>query len=287
MSKSRIQRFSPTMRMLLKSRYFIVGISLIVPVILLGVVGSLIVPYGSANMGLFTPRQPPSSKLLLGTDVLGRDVFAVLIHSIASSLQIGLIAGVIGIMIGIVVGFIAGYKGGTLGALLMDTSNVFLIIPTWPLLVVISTMVRAVGVVTLSLLIAAFSWPWGARIFRSQVLSLKERSFIDVAKLSGMGDLEIVFKEIMPNILSWLGAATANSVTWAMINEVSLEVIGLGPQGVTTLGIMLYWALEWGSLFRGLWWCLFPPVAALALIFIGLQLTNIGMDRVLNPRLRR
>jgi peptide/nickel transport system permease protein len=282
-----VAKMSPTIRILLKSRYFMAGLIIVLPIVVLGVVGPLFIPYEMAYMGLYSLRLPPSLEHILGTDVLGRDVLAVLIHSISSSLQIGFIAGFVDIMIGIFVGFLAGYKGGLTDSLLMDITNIFLIIPTWPLLVVISTMVRVVTIPMIAVILAAFSWPWGARLYRSQVLSLKERSFIDIARLSGMSDLDTIFREILPNVLSWLGVIFAGAVTWAMINEVSLEVIGLGPQGVTTIGIMLFWAIQWGSLFRGLWWCLFPPVLVLAGLFTGLQLIIIGMDQVLNPRLRK
>lgn len=282
-----VARMSPTIRMLLKSKYFMAGLIIVLPIVVLGGVGPLFIPYEAAYIGLYTARLPPSPEHVLGTDVLGRDVFAVLIHSISSSLQIGFISGFVDIMIGVFVGFLAGYKGGLTDSILMDITNIFLIIPTWPLLVVISTMVRVVTIPMVALILAAFSWPWGARLYRSQVLSLKERPFVEIARLSGMSDLDVVFREILPNVLSWLGVIFVGAVTWAMINEVSLEVIGLGPQGVTTIGIMLFWAIQWGSLFRGFWWCLFPPVLAIAGLFIGLQLVIIGMDQVLNPRLRK
>lgn len=280
------ERVQPTLRLLIKSKYFISGLVLLIPLVVLGSIGPIFIPYESIYMGLYPLKTPPSHDHIFGTDVLGRDVFAVFVHSIGSSLQIGLLAGLLSELIGIFIGFVAGYKGGWTSDILMDVTNVFLIIPTWPLLVVIGSMVRGVSILILCGLIAAFSWTWGARIYRSQVLSLKEMPFVDVAKLSGLGDLEIVFKEILPNTLSWLGVGLAGSITWAMINEVSLEVIGLGPQGVTTLGIMLYWAIYWGSLYRGLWWCLFPPVFTLIMVFVGLQFLNIGMDQVFNPRLR-
>jgi peptide/nickel transport system permease protein len=281
-----VAKMLPVIQILSKSRYFMIGLVIVLPIVVLGSLGPLFIPYEKAYMGLYTPRTPPSLEHILGTDVLGRDVFAVLVHSLSSSLQIGLIAGFIDIIIGVFIGFLAGYKGGLIGSFLMDITNIFLIVPTWPLLVVISTMVRVVTIPMVAIILAAFSWPWGARLYRSQVLSLKERPFVELAKLSGMSDLEIIFREVLPNVLSWISVIFVGAVTWAMINEVSLEVIGLGPQGVTTIGIMLFWAIQWGSLFRGLWWCLFSPVFVLAGLFIGLQLIIIGMDQILNPRLR-
>jgi len=201
--------------------------------------------------------------------------------------MIGAMAGSIGTLIGIVVGFMAGYKGGLVDSGLRTLIDVFLVIPMWPLMVVIASYVQFLTVPVMAGLLAAFSWPWPARAMRAQVMSLGQREFVNLAKLTNLNSFEIAFQEIMPNMLSYIGANFANAVAGAMMAEVGLEIIGLGPQNTTTLGLMLYWAMWRGALVRGITWWVFPPIVVLISVFISLHLINMGLDEVYNPRLRR
>ena len=141
--------------------------------------------------------------------------------------------------------------------------------------------------IIISFILAIFAWPFPARTFRSQVLSSRKREYINMAKLSGLSDMKIVFKEILPNMLPYVSTTLANAISAAILAEVFLELLGLGPQNTITLGIMIYWAMERAALIRGVLWWVFPPMIVIVLIFISLQLINIGLDEVFNPRLRR
>jgi peptide/nickel transport system permease protein len=128
---------------------------------------------------------------------------------------------------------------------------------------------------------------WPARSIRSQVLTLRERAFIRMAKLSGASDLEIIFKELMPNLLPFLGAGLVAAINGSVLASLGLEVLGLGPMREPTLGVTLYWLQYYGALVRGMWWWLATPISIMALLFVGLFLVSSGLDELANPRLRR
>lgn len=263
------------------------GFSIIIVLVVAAAVADLLAPYDVATIGLHAPDLPPSVENPLGTDTLGRDIFDQLIHSVRQSLIIGFFTGLVGLVVGMAVGIISGYRGGLVDDSLRSVTDVFLVIPTIPLLVVLSSYVRFLTIPALVLILAVFAWPFPARTFRSQVLSLRKREFINMAKLSGMSNLKIVFREILPNMLPYVGTTFANAVAGAILAEVFLEILGLGPQNTTTLGVMIYWAMWRGALIRGILWWVLPPMIVIVLIFVGLQLINIGLDEVYNPRVRK
>jgi len=263
------------------------GLCILIPIFFLGFVGPYIFPVKGIRLASYPSDLPPSPEHLLGTDTSGRDLFTVLLYSVRQSLLIGLIAGTVGTVIGVTLGFTAGYKGGIIDDIIRNVTDIFLIIPTWPLLVILSAYLKSLTIPALATLLAAFSWPGTARGMRSQVLSLKERGFIRLARISGESDLEIIFKEILPNMLSYIGVMFGLSMTGAMLAEVGLEIIGLGPAESNTLGLMIYWAIYYNALVKRMWWWIAPPVICLVAIFVGIQLLNAGLDRLYNPRLRR
>jgi peptide/nickel transport system permease protein len=138
----------------------------------------------------------------------------------------------------------------------------------------------------MALIIGAFAWPSPARQVRAQVLSLKERAFVQIARLSGMSGLEIIFRELMPHMLQWLGANFVNAFIAAILAESGLSILGLGPQRQMTLGMMIYWALSYGAVLQNLWWWWLTPVLTLICLFLALYLIHLGFDEVSNPRLR-
>lgn len=263
------------------------GFIIIIVLVIIAASADFLAPYDVATIGLNAPDLPPSFENLLGTDTLGRDIFDQLVHSVRQSLIIGFFTGLVGLVVGSAVGIISGYRGGFVDDSLRSITDVFLVIPTIPLLVVLSSYVRFLTIPALVLILAVFAWPFPARTFRSQVLSLRKREFINMAKLSGMSDLKIVFREILPNMLPYVGTTFANAVSGAILAEVFLEILGLGPQNTTTLGVMIYWAMWRGALIRGILWWVLPPMIAIVLVFVGLQLINIGLDEVYNPRVRK
>lgn len=277
---------------LLQNRYLVVGVLLFAAICLVALLAPWIVeihlgpgvdPMSVGNFDIF---QPPSPTNPLGTDRFGRDELALLLMGIRFSLTIGLLAGVIATTFGSSVGLIAGYYGGKVDNVLRTMTDMFLVIPSLPLLLTLSAYVARIDIPTMAVLLAVFSWPFAARTIRAQVLSLRERAYIDLARASGLSNLEIVFQEIMPNLFPYLGVSLAGSVIGAILAEFGLEVIGLGPGNVATLGLMINWAIAWGSMSLGAWVLIFAPAVTLVLIFLALNLINIGLEQTFNPRLK-
>lgn len=274
-----------------RSGYFRVGIVLFGLLVLVALVQPwlnrlLIGDINPITMGSFKAYLPPSAEHWLGTDRWGRDWMAQLLLGLRYSLLIGAIAGLAATFVGILFGFVAGYKGGRLDSLLRTGTDMVLVIPSWPLLVTLSAYIPKLTIPVMALLLALFSWPWAARTIRSQVMSLKGRPYVDLAIATAMGDLEIIFTEILPNLLPYLGVSLASSMVGAILAEVGLELIGLGPGDITTLGLMINWATRWGALALGKWQMVFAPVVMLVLIFVSLNLINMGLEQAYNPRLR-
>ncbi len=238
------------------------------------------------SFGTFEPYLAPSVQHPVGTDRLGRDWLALLFVGVRVSMLIALIAGTTATGIGIALGFIAGYKGGWLDAVLRTGTDMVLVIPSLPLLITLAAYLPSIDIPVMSLLLAAFSWPFTTRVIRSQVLSLKERPFVDLARTSDLGDMSIIFLEILPNLLPYLGVSVAVGMSSAMLAEIGLQLIGLGPGDINTLGLMIQWAVNWGVFALGKWWIVFAPVGALIGFFVALNLINIGLENAFNPRLR-
>ena len=235
----------------------------------------------------FEKWAPPSLEHPLGTDKYGRDLFGLLIYSTKYTIFIGLLAGLISTLIGVSIGLFAGFKGGIVDTVLRSITDGMLVLPMWPVLIVFYAYLRSLGILTIPLILAAFSWPYAARCIRAQVLSLKEMPFVELAKITNLNSLEIVFKEIMPSLLPYIGVGLANSMVGAMIAEAGLEMLGFAPMGVCTLGMLINMAITWGALSMGAYNWLIPPIALLVIIFVALNLINIGLDEYYNPRLKR
>src|SRR5688572_24375385 len=181
-----------------------VGLALIVGLTLFSVVGSLFVDYDLTKVGCCPFNARPSAENWFGTDNVGRDVFALIVHGIHPSLKVGLIAGLIGTALGVVLGIIAGYYGGTTDAVISTTADIFLTIPSLLILIVLASYIRTTTLEFTALVIAIFAWAGPTRLMRSQTLTLRERAFVPLAKLSGQNDLEIAIKQILPNLLPYI-----------------------------------------------------------------------------------
>jgi peptide/nickel transport system permease protein len=241
-----------------------------------------------AKVGSGMPDQPPSLEHPLGTDTVGRDILAVVVVGTPLTLRIGLIAGTIGLGVGTLLGFTAGYFGGWVDTLIKGAADVLLTVPGLLFLVVIATTLRgAVSVNMMALVVASLAWMWPTRTIRAQVLTLRERQFVMVGRLSGMNGFEIIVRELMPNLLPYLAAGFVTAVGAAILASIGLEALGLGPQNEPTLGMTIYWALYYTSVLRGLWWWWMPPIAIIIATFVGLFLMSMGLDQVANPKLRR
>jgi peptide/nickel transport system permease protein len=228
----------------------------------------------------------PSPAHWLGTDQYGRDVFAMTIGALAVSLKVGAIAGVISTIAGVVMAFVAGYKGGTVDGVLSTFTDMVLVVPSFPLLIALSAYTKDVGIVEVALMLAAFSWPFAARTIRANVLSLRSRPYVELAKVTKFRDLEVIAYELLPNMLPYIGVGFASSALGAIFALVGLEVIGLGPGETIDLGKIIFSAINTGAMTLGAWPMFVAPILLLTLLFAALNLINIGLEEVYNPRLR-
>ena len=228
--------------------------------------------------------------LPLGTDNFGRDMLTELVSAIGTSMQIGFIAGGIATLIGLTLGLLAGYLGGIADDLVMFITNLFTVIPSFVLLILISFSIgqEQRGATTIAVVIGFTSWVWTARAVRSQVISLRNRDHVNLSKLSGHSVLHIIIADILPYIASYVVMAFILQISSGILAEASLSVLGLGPKTTetATLGLMMNWAMIYSAHIMGKWWAYFPVIVAIALISFSLNLMNTGLDQVFNPALR-
>jgi peptide/nickel transport system permease protein len=229
----------------------------------------------------------PSLALPIGRDKQGLNLYAVMVEGTPLTLRLGLIAGVIGLVVGALVGFIAGYYGGPVDAVLRVIIDVGLTIPALLILVVLAMRnTSGMTVNQMTFAISCLAWLYPARIVRAQVMTLKERSYVQIAKLSGMTGREVIAKELLPNLLPYLVAGLVGSISAAVLAAIGLEMLGLGPFEAPTLGMTLYWVNYNAAIINGWWWWWVPPIVIIAVLFTGLFLTAVGLDELANPRLR-
>ncbi len=235
--------------------------------------------------------QVPNVRVLpLGTDNFGRDVLTELVKATGVSLQIGFVAGAVATMIGLVLGLISGYVGGFVDDAIMFITNLFTVIPSFVLLILISFSISQEqrGAFTIAVVIGLTSWVWTARAVRSQVISLRNRDHVNLSKLSGHSISHIIVRDILPYIASYVVMALILQVSSGILAEAGLSILGLGPKTteVPTLGLMMNWAMIYQAHILGKWWAYFPIILTIALIAFSMNLMNTGLDQVFNPALR-
>jgi peptide/nickel transport system permease protein len=234
--------------------------------------------------------QPPNAKYPFGTDRQGRDLLAVMVSGVGLTLTIGAIAGLIGVGLGIVLGFVAGYYGGTwIDTIITSVVDVFMTIPSFLILILIATAFSNVtlGVVEMGIIVGLVSWAGPARSIRAQVLTMRERPFIMMAKLSGMQGLEIVMKELVPNLLPFLVMSLSQAVYGGIMASLGLEALGIGARRNPTMGMTLFYVNYYSAFLVGMWWWIIEPVMVIVLTLTCLTLTSFGLDEIANPRTRR
>lgn len=269
-----------------ENRTFTFGVVLLLALYLFGLIGSHFISVKRADMGGAPLNLSPSWQYPLGTDGLGRDMLAVMVIGIPNTFKIGFLAGAVGLIIGTFIGLLGGYYKGIADAVFSSFADVMLVIPALAILITVSAYVRVVTVEIMALIVGLLAWPLPARVIRAQTLSLRERLFVEIAKLSGANDFEIITFQILPNLTAYLAASFVGAVSSGILTAVGLEVLGLGPQNIPTIGRTLYYAFKYTALFRGMWWWWGPPVVTLAIIFTGLFQISISLDKYANPRLR-
>jgi peptide/nickel transport system permease protein len=236
-------------------------------------------------------NQVPSVRVLpLGTDNFGRDMLTELVSATGTSLKIGFVAGAIATLIGLILGLLAGYIGGLVDDVIMFVTNLFTVIPSFVLLILISFSIgqEQRGAFTIAVVIGFTSWVWTARAVRSQVISLRNRDHVNLSKLSGHSIVHIIVSDILPYIASYVVMALILQISSGILAEAGLSILGLGPRTteVPTLGLMMNWALIYSAHLLGKWWAYFPVIVVIALIAFSLNLMNTGLDQVFNPALR-
>lgn len=265
---------------------FTAGVVLLLALYLFAWIGLQLITLKSADMGAVPLSRAPTTQFPFGTDGQGRDMFAVMVISIPNTLKVGFLAGTVGVVIGTLIGLLAGYYRGWADTFFSSFADVMLVIPTLAILITVSAYVRVVTVEIMAVIVGLLAWPLPARVIRSQTLSLRERLFVQVAKLSGQNDFEIIVLQILPNLTAFLAASFVGAVSAGILASVGLEVLGLGPQNVPTIGRTLYNSFRYTALFRGMWWWWGPPVVTLAVVFTGLFLMSVSLDKYANPRLK-
>ncbi len=265
------------------------GLGILVFLLLFTSAGRLIVNPQHAYPLTAPANLPPGPGFPFGTDRQGRDLLAVMVVGTGLTLEIGAIAGAIGLGLGIVLGFVAGYYGGILDTVITSLIDIWMSIPGFLILILVASTFRNVtlGVLEMGLIVSIVSWPGPARAIRAQVLSMRERPFVMMAKLGGMGSMEIVMKELVPNLLPFLVMSLSQSIYGGISASLGLEALGIGSRRAPTMGMTLFYVNYYSAFIVGMWWWIIEPVGVIVLTLTSLVLTSFGLDEIANPRVRR
>ena len=264
-----------------------VGIALLAALALFVVIGNLLVDTEDARPLSAPTLRPPSSDYPFGTDRQGRDLLAVMVAGTPLTLRIGFVAGFLGVGVGTVLAFVAAYYRGMVDMVIRGIADIGLTVPGLLVLIIIAVSIKGTLTVNqMAIVVASLAWLYPTRTIRAQVLSLRERGYVEVAQLSGMSGLGIIFIELMPNLLPYLAATLVTSVSSAILASIGLEVLGLGPIDAPTLGMTLYWVNFNAAMINGWWWWWTAPTVIILIVFLGLFFLTVGLDEIANPRLR-
>lgn len=274
-----------TLRILFRSPKFLIGFALLVAI------SAFVILYPAVNksdpfemVGMSFDK--PSAELPLGTDNFGRNVLLELAHGARSSLYVGLIAGFVSLFIGVTIGLCAGFIGGTVDNILTTINNMFIVIPSFVILILISIGLNNRSSLIVGLIIGFTAWPWTARAVRAQTASLRLRDHVNIARISGYGVARIIVLEILPYIASYVFMAFILQTANGILAEASISMLGLGPYNTISLGTMLNWAVMFEAMGSGAWWAFIPPATLIACFTFSLFLINNGMDEIFNPKIR-
>lgn len=251
----------------------------------LAVIGEWIAPYDPSTVSSDI-LQPPSGAHWFGTTHLGQDILSQVLVGTRGVLVVGLVAGVLATVIGVLIGVTAGFVGGAGDETLSALSNIFLVIPQLPLIILIAGQLPSAGGLTVAAVIAVTGWAWGARVLRAQTLSLRKRDFVEAARANGERTWRIVLAEILPNLTAIIAAGFVGTVTFAVLSQITLAFIGVTSVSEWNWGTILFWAQGNLALQRGAWWWFVPAGLCIALLGMALTLINFGIDEFVNPRLR-
>ena len=282
------ERVIPIKKYAVRNPSLIVGLVLLFGMLFLVGIGHLI-----WDTEMFRPlstptRLPPTGEHPFGTDTQGRDLLAIAILGTPLTLRIGLIAGVVAIGLGTVAAFLSAYYRGVIDGAIRSIVDVGLAMPALLILILVRINVgRELSTDEMGIAIGLTSWVFPARTIRSQVLVMREQAYVELSRLSGTSGMGIIFKEMMPNLIPYITASLVASVAGAILASIGLEAIGLGNLSDPTLGMTIYWNIQFSSITLGMWWWWVPPLVAIVIVFVSLFLISSGLDEWSNPRLRK
>ena len=262
----------------------VIGAGLVLAITAFGIIAPFFVadPLAISSEGM----GPPSAEHWLGTTQTGQDVLAQLAWATRGSLLVGVIVAALALFLSAFFGILGGYLGGWIDEFFSLFTNVVLILPGLPLMIVIGSYVQQRGLFLIAIILAITSWAASARVLRSQTLSIRTRDYVQAAKIAGEKPHRIIAVEILPNLLPVMSSGFVFALITAILGEAGLSFIGLGVVGTQTWGSMLFYAQNAQALTLGAWWWFVPPGAMIALLGCGLSLINFSIDGIINPRLR-
>lgn len=271
--------------LLWRQKKAVAGLAIIVALCLMALLAPVIAP-GDPGERVGRSHQPPTVEHVFGTTKMGRDVYSQFVWGARPSLAVGFATGLAITALGTIVGLVAGYFGGRTDATLDLATNAVLVIPNIPLLILLASFAGTVGPLAIMAIIALTSWPWGARMTRSQTLALRNREFVAAARIVGEPHWRVIFVEILPNLVPLIGINVVGSIIYAIVAQTTLEYLGFGDPLRVTWGTMLYNAQNSSAIIIGAWWDIGAPAAGIALVGLGLALLNFTFDEIANPQLR-
>lgn len=280
-----LQRLLGLLRQFTVNRKVTVGLVIVLFFAVMALAGPLFI-HVNPNAPSDDLLDGPSLNHLLGTTQIGQDVLAQVVYGSRLSLVLGFITGLITTVISVFVGLISGYFGGLIDEIFSLASNIFLVLPTLPLAIVLAAFLPRSGAFSIGFVIVVTGWSWGARVLRAQTLSMRNRDFVDAARAGGEGWFRIIFFEIFPNESAIVAAELLGTIIYAILAEAGLEFLGLGNISNVSWGTMFYWAANNDALLLGAWWWIVPPGLCIAMLGAGLAFVNFGVDEIANPRLR-
>jgi peptide/nickel transport system permease protein len=284
------ERGGSILRVITSNPKISVGIGIVAFFVLVAIAAPLLTPY-DPNAIIVRGSLPPSSAHIFGTTGLGQDMFAQIVYGARVSLVIGFVAATGSTVLQVFFGLTSAYFGGLVDDILSVIINVFLVLPGLPLAIVLAALASNADAANknefvIALVLLFTSWSYGARVLRSQTLSLKEREFVTAARANGETTLRLIFTEILPNEIALVASTFIGTFVYAIGAEVALEFLGLGDTSQASWGVILYWAKNNTALITGKWWQFVPAGLCVATLCAGLAFINFGIDELANPRLR-
>ncbi len=261
------------------------GLVILCVFVAVALLGDVLAPYGALEKDFTALRQAPSWTHLLGTTHMGEDILSQIIYGTRGVLIVGFLAGIIGTAIAVVMGVVAGYTKGWRSESLSAVTNVFLVIPGLPLIIIVASQFENPPLILIAAVLAATGWAWGARVLRAQTMSLRNRDFIQAARANGEPLHRIILVEMLPNLMAIIASSFVGTVTAAVLGLTTLAFIGVIPITNLNWGTILFWAQQNGA-FPDFWWWYVPAGLCIAILGVALSLINFGIDEYVNPRLR-